>query len=252
ARWTHAYVAFAIMGLDPTLNSFQASRFNKKIFILDTDIAVEALVGDDPRSVSLRALIEGLARLGCRLIVPESVLDECLGHAATSPKTYNYFGDTLLQLTPALVEERVWNVFVKGYYYSRTTGRVPKEVTYQKYLSNFYEPRDPSNFLRSVFKESLPTIEIRPLESLLAQSLNGGEIEKFAERLKHYLTGSKKSRYRSDQDESKMARIDATLFLTALRLNPPDLNTAGDVLGGTCYLITETARYTRVANDFNI
>src|SRR6185437_11923885 len=38
ARWTHAYVAFAIMGLDPTLNSFQASRFNKKIFILDTDI----------------------------------------------------------------------------------------------------------------------------------------------------------------------------------------------------------------------
>lgn len=50
ARWTQAYVAFVVMGLDSTLNAFQASRFGKKTFILDTDIVLEALVADGPRS----------------------------------------------------------------------------------------------------------------------------------------------------------------------------------------------------------
>jgi hypothetical protein len=253
ARWTQTYLAFAVMGLDPTLNAFQASRFNKKTFILDTDVAIEAIVGDDPRSSGLRKLLTGLASLGCRLILPESVLEECLLHAGTSPKTYKYFGETLLQLTPSLVEERVWNAFVKGYYFARTAGRISSDVSYEQYLANFLEPKNPRSFLKSVIREVLPDeIEILPLSSLRSDSLKEEEIDKFADRLKQELAGSKKSRYRSEQDESRMARTDAELFLTTLRMNPPNESTYSDVLGGQCYLITETSRYLRVAQKFKI
>lgn len=48
------------MGPDPTLNAFQASRFAKKIFILDTDIVLEAVVTDGLRSSGIRALLTSL------------------------------------------------------------------------------------------------------------------------------------------------------------------------------------------------
>jgi len=252
-RWTQAYLTFAVMGLDPTLNAFQASRFNKKTFILDTDVVLEAIVGDGFRSPGLRRLIASLLRMGARVLIPETVLMECVEHAQRSHKTYNYFGHTLLQLTPAVVEDRVWNVFVKGYYFALLSNRIPGSVTYSEYISNFYEPRNARQFLYDVVAETLPDgVEIASLASLRPDRLTDGEIEDFAERLKADLTGSKKSRYRKEEDEAKLARTDATLFLTALRMNPADESTSTDVLGGACYLVTETFRYTRVARSFGV
>jgi hypothetical protein len=253
ARWSHTYLAFAIMGLDPALNSFQASRFNKKTFILDTDVVLDAIVVDGTRSQGLRGLIASLLRMGARAIIPETVLDECAAHAEWSHKTYKYFGQALLQLTPAVVEDRVWNVFVKGYYYARSSNRVPQSASYSDYISNFYEPRNARQFMRDVVVGALPDgVEIAPIASLRPDRLTDNEISDFAERLKTDLTGSKKSYYRRDEDEEKLARTDAELFLTALRMNPADESASSDVLGGTCYLVTETRRYTRVARSFGV
>lgn len=253
ARWTQTYLAFAVMGLDPTLNAFQADRFNRKTFLLDTDVVLEALIGDSARSAGLRALIESLADSGSKLIIPESVLAECVGHAERSPRTYKFFGSALLQLTPALIEQQVWNAFVKGYYYAQLSKRISSSVGYSDYLSNFYEPRDPHKFLRAVIKEVLPDcIEVLPLEKMRPQELTDEEIEFFAARLQEDLAGSRKSRFRTQEDEASLARTDATLFLTTLRMNPRDESTATDVLGGTCYLVSETPRYSRVARSLGV
>jgi hypothetical protein len=253
ARWTQAYLAFAVMGLDPALNAFQASQFNKKIFILDTDVVLDAIVGDGLRSAGIRSLIESLARMGSRIVIPESVLIECIGHAQWSPKTYGYFGRTLLQLTPTIVEQKVWNVFVKGYYYAQHSGRISPSISYTDYLSNFYEARNPQKFLRDVIAEILPEgVEVVPLEKIRPDGLTNKEIENFAGRLQTDLAGSNKSIYRTEEDEAKLALIDATLFLTALRMNANDESSESEVLGGTCYLVTETSRYTRVARSLGI
>jgi hypothetical protein len=252
-RWTQTYVAFAIMGLDPTLNAFQAARFNKKTFILDTDVVLDAIVGNGTRSPGLRALITSLLQMGARVIIPDTVLAECTGHAQRSHNTYRYFGQTLLQMTPAVVEDRVWNVFVKGYYYARLSNSVPETAGYSDYIANFYEPRDGNQFMRNVVIEALPDgVEIAPLESLRPESLKDTEIEEYAERLKTDLTGSRKSRYRREEDEETLAQTDARLFLTVLRKNQVDESTSTDVLAGTCYLVTETPRYTRVAHSFGV
>ncbi len=252
-RWTQAYVAFALMGLDPTLNSFQASRFGKKIFILDTDIVLGAVVAEGPRGPGIRTLIEQLHKLGCRLIIPDSVIDECVRHAERSTKTYNYFGSALLQLTPALVDDRVWNAFVAGYYYGYTSGRLPKGVTYEKYLSNYFEPRNPRPFFISVIKDVLSDcVEIVPLAQIRNGDLDQKEVGQFAERFKADLAASKKAKYRSQAEQDTLAQTDAELFLTALHLNPGGETFIGDVLGGACYLVTEAARYSRVARDIGV
>jgi len=248
ALWTQAYIAFAIMGLDPALNAFQTSRFRGKMFILDTDVVLEAIVAGVPRSSGLRGIIASLLQMGARVLIPETVLAECVEHAQRSHKTYTYFGDVLLQMTAALVEEQVWNVFVKGYYHAVISHRVPPSWAYSNYLSNFYEPQQAHQFMRDTVLQELPEgVEIVSLTNIRPESLTDDEIEKFTVGLKADLGGSKKSSYRKDEDEEKLAQTDAMLFLTALRSNLPDESESASVLGGTCYLVTETHRYTRVA-----
>lgn len=249
-KWTQAYTAFAIMGLDPTLNSFQAAKFNKKIFIIDTDIVLDTVIADLPRSSGVRTLLRKLAALGCRLVIPDSVLEECIRHAQGSVNTYKYFGETLLQLTPALVEERVWNAFVAGYYYGTRSGRL--RGTYDAYLRNYLEVKDSKRFFTDVIKETAPFIELSALADIGEVTLSSEEVERYTERFKIELSKSKKAKYRTPEEANTLARTDAVLFLTALRLNPSDESREGDVLGGACYLLTEAVRYARAAKALGV
>ena len=249
AHWTQAYLGLALMGLDPVLNDFQASRFPAKTFLLDTDIVLEAIVTDGTRSAGILDVLSSLAQRQCRLVVPDSVVDECVKHAARSEATYRYFGNGLIQLTPAAVEERVWNAFVKGYYYAVVRGRIAKSVTYREYLANFYEEKTPSQFFCAVITDVLPDeVEILPIDFGRHRPLDDAEVDRLADALQQDLAErSKKARYRTVEEERVLARTDATLYLSALSMNPPDKTAHQHVLGGTCYLLTETARYERVA-----
>ena len=249
AHWTQAYLGLALMGLDPVLNDFQASRFSSKTFLLDTDIVLEAIVNDGTRSAGILDVLSSLAQRQCRLVVPDPVVDECVKHAARSEATYRFFGNGLIQLTPAAVEERVWNAFVKGYYYAVVNGRIAKSVTYREYLANFYEEKTPSQFFSAVITDVLPDeVEILPVDSGRHHPLADAEVDRLADALQQDLAErSKKARYRTEEEERVLARTDATLYLSALAMNPPDKTARQHVLGGTCYLLTETARYERVA-----
>ena len=253
AQWTQAYLGLALMGLDPVLSDFQASRFSEKSFVLDTDIVLEAIVTDGPRSAGILKLLSSLAQRHCRLVVPSSVVNECVQHAARSTATYHFFGSGLIQLTPALVEQRVWNVFVKGYYYAIAGGRVAKSLTYRQYLANFYEETRPSDFLKEVITDILPDgVEVSPVDFGLAHSPDD-DIDRFADALQRDLAErSKKAGYRTVEDEKTLARTDATLYLSALRLNPTHESAPHHVLGGACYLLTEASRYERVARSVGI
>ena len=173
AHWTQAYLGLALMGLDPVLNDFQASRFPAKTFLLDTDIVLEAIVTDGTRSAGILDVLSSLAQRQCRLVVPDLVVDECVKNAARSEATYRYFGNGLIQLTPAAVEERVWNAFVKGYYYAVVRGRIAKSVTYREYLANFYEEKTPSQFFCAVITDVLPDeVEILHLSTSVVTALS--------------------------------------------------------------------------------
>ena len=254
AHWTQAYLGLALMGLDPVLNDFQASRFSAKTFLLDTDIVLQAIVTDDPRSAGVLDVLSSLAQRQCRLVVPESVVNECIKHAARSEATYRFFGNGLIQLAPAAVEERVWNAFVKGYYYAVARGRIARSVTYRQYLDNFYEEKKPRQFFSAVITDVFPDeVELLPIDFGLPQPLDDAAIDRFSTAMQRDLAErSKKSRYRTDDEEKALAQTDATLYLSALRMNQTDDTRHQYVLGGTCYLLTETSRYERIAQSIGI
>jgi hypothetical protein len=248
--WSLAYLGTAVMNLDPLLAEFQATRLRGKMFIVDTDIILEAAVLDTQTSVPLRALLQALIRLGCRVVLPETCIDECVNHAAIAHRTYHYFEETLLLLNDAAVDDRVGNVFVKGYYYARSRGTISPRTTFPAYLANYYEGRSGNAFFREVLKENLPEgVEFAGLSALYPETLPEAELRSYAQVLYDRMQRAKKAQYRTNEENLEFARNDAALFLTALYLNAEIPNKVHSALGGRCYLITGSSRYMRSAGD---
>jgi hypothetical protein len=248
ANWSLAYVGVEIMNLDPDLTEFQTTRFSKKTFILDTDFVLDCLVQECPWSNTHRNLIRTLINLGCSVIIPESCLQECITHAFLSPRTYNHFGEKLLALSDSFICEYVGNVFVKGYYYGRINSRISPKTTFEKYLENYYESSAPIPFLRSTLQATLPEgIQILNPTILLNEPIPSDKMLVLRAELLEQMRKSKKSEYRTPEENKQLATTDAQLFLTALLLNCQDSVSWGHILGGHCYLITESSRYLRCA-----
>lgn len=248
ANWALAYIGVETMNLDPYLREFQATRFAEKVFILDTDVILDCVVQECPRSTVYLNLVKALGNLGCKVIIPDCCVRECITHARVSPRTYKYFGGKLLSLGDSYVEAYVGNVFVKGYYYGRLKGSVSPHVSFHEYLDNYYESSSPIRFFEEILRAVFPSeVEVLNPTELLTVSIPDDQMSAICAQLLELLLKSPKSEYRSSEQTEELAKTDARLFLTALYLNSEAEDSSGDILGGRCYLITASGRYLRSA-----
>lgn len=253
ANWSLAYLGVQIMNLDPRLRELQSMRFAKKMFVLDTDFILDCIVQECPWSNTYLNLVQTLRNLGCRVIVPESCVQECITHAQISPRTYHHFGDKLLSLSDVFIDEVVWNLFVKGYYYARINQHISASTSYSNYLRNYYEPSAGREFLIEVIKGRFPEgVEILNISSLLTRNIPEEQMSSMSNALNEVFSSSIKSKYRSSEDTDKLAQTDSCLFLTALYLNEESERVPGQILGGYCYLITSSGKYLRSARKIGL
>lgn len=253
ANWSLAYIGVTVMNLDPYLKEFQATRIANKTFVLDTDFILDCLVQECPRSKIYLELIKSCLSLGSKVIIPESCLGECIQHADLSPRTYNHFGPKLLSLSEEVVQERVWNIFVKGYYYGVSSGRIPPTMTFEKYLQNYYLPSNPVIFMKEVISIYFPAgIEILNPTALLSRELPEEQVADLRDELSQILTQSKKAGYRTSEMITDLAEIDARLFLSTFYLSDEESRPGGSVFGGNYYLVTASGRYLRAARIIGI
>lgn len=253
ANWSLAYLGVEIMNIDPYLKEFQATRFADKVFVLDTDFILDCLVKECPRSTIYVNLIRTLRSFGCRVIIPESCLQECVNHARISPKTYDYFGPRLLLLSDSFIDENVGNVFVKGYYYGRSNGNISSGTSFKEYLRNYYEPSAPIPFISDTLQTIFPAeVKIINPTSLLTEDIPEDQMSDMCEALLELMLKSKKSEYRSGSENEELAQTDARLFLTVLYLNGEAEHSSGCILGGHCYLITASGRYLRSSSKIGL
>jgi len=252
-NWSLAYLGIQIMNVDPELREFQSTRFRHKIFVLDTDFILDCLVAECPRSTPYRDLIAALRNLGCRIIIPDSCVRECVNHARLSPNTYHYFGPKLLSLNEAIVSEMVGNVFVKGFYYSCINKAPSNRTSFQKYLENYYEPASPILFLKNALKEIFPEgIEFTEPETLLKKAVEDAQMLPLRAEILTIMSISHKSSYRTEAEKRQLAETDARLFLATQNLNNTEDASTDNILGGSCYLITESSLYCRGAMKVGI
>jgi len=253
ADWSLTYIGVEVMNLDPDLKEFQGTRLARKTFVLDTDFILRCLVREFPRSKIYLNLVKMCLNLGSKVILPESCLKECITHAQLSPRTYSHFGPKLLSLSEELVGEKVWNVFVQGYYFGISNGAIPRTMTFEKYLQNYYIPNRPIGFMTEVVGTCFPPgIEIRDPSALLSREVPEGLINKLRDELSQGMMQSKKAEYRTPEMVLDLADTDARLFLTTLYLNGDEPNPAGNVLGGDYYLVTGSGRYLKAVRRIGL
>jgi len=251
--WSLAYIGVTVMNLDPNLKEFQATRLAKKTFVLDTDFILDCLVQECPHSRIYLELVKSCVSLGSKVIIPESCLEECIKHADLSPRTFNHFGRKLLSFSEEVVHEKVWNIFAKGYYFGVTSGRIPRTMTFEKYLQNYYLPSSPMKFMKEVVGTYFPAgTEILNPATLLSREIPEELVIKLRDELSRVLTQSKKAEYRTPDMIRDLADTDARLFLSTFYLNGEEPNSGANVLGGSYYLVTSSGRYLRAARKIEL
>lgn len=254
AGWARIYLGVALMNLDPTCRECQVTRLSAKLFILDTDMVLAAIVRENPTFNVYRALIEKLVGLGVHVVVPRAVIVECANHAGRSARTCNYHKDRLLQMTPAVVVARVRNLFVRSYYRGITENLIPRNWTYQKFLDNYYDYTDPTGFVTSLLESVLPSaVEIVDLDTLLHQPLQEKALETTTEKMREIMRRRQVADRRTEEDKQLLARNDAKLMLTSLQLNTHGLSDSSKrILWAQCYIVTNSTRYMLAASELEL
>lgn len=247
ANWGKAYLGVKIMNLDPNLKELQHSQFSKKTFILDTDFLLHCIIKERPNQKYYCQILKDLLNLGCKVIIPTKVFEECLNNASISHRSYAYFGESLHGLNDESVEYEVKNLFVQGYFFYYKT----RKANFANYLSNYFDDRSPISFFKDVIYDSLPTtIEIVDLATLNIP-IPSGEFEKFRDKLYEKLLKQEKAKYRTKEQTGELATNDTLLYLTCYYLNRQETN-PGRILGGKAYLLTQSLKYLRCAKDIGL
>lgn len=104
-----------VINLDPSLRNFKATKLREKSFVIDTDVALNALTTHAKYSVVYREMINLLRRAGCKLYVPHIVVEEIQSHIDAANKRYIFEGSQWLSMTDEILENKIANVFVEDY-----------------------------------------------------------------------------------------------------------------------------------------
>jgi len=249
-NWSLAYIGLSILNKDPLLQQIQLTRLRSKIFLLDTDFILDAVVTELPISSVYHVLLMMLVNAGCQVIIPASCIGECARHALVARRTYSHFGPKLMGLTEQAVEQQVFNVFVKGFYYSNRHGRGTSDE-FNRYMQNYFERSNPERFFREVTEAVLPSgVEISPLQDIRKQEIPKLEFMRLKQELLHRLLSSKKAEYRTEEENETLASTDAELYMTAV-LNSQE-GQYERILGGQCYIVTGSRQFSIAAESVGL
>lgn len=249
AGWARAYIGVQIMGLDPKLRNIQATHLNKKTFIIDTDFLLYCLVSDTSLNSIYLRVVEELRKLSCRIIIPEEVIYEALKHAEFSERNYNYFRNTFDTVDSAIIDEKIGNIFVKGYYSAITNRNLESsDSNFKTYLANFYDKEYPFEFLKEVIERTFKgNIEIKEISELIFTPIEPYKLEELTNAIYEETQRTFKGTYRSRPENLKVAQTDAKLYLTLHNINQSTDRNSKEIFSGTHYLLTSTTRALRCA-----
>ena len=255
AQWARVYLGVAAMNLDPVLREFQVSRIRDKVFILDTDVVLSAVVAELPEQPLYVSLISHLVATGARVVVPEAVIEECARHAARSPRTFQYHGFQLLAMSPQVVTVEVRNLFVRAYYHGIKSGRIDKSWGFDRYIENYFEPQEQIAFFREVVRAALPDeVEIIDIDKVSPKPLDKGELTEVTEKLLEVMERRATAfDTRTKEQKRSLAATDAQLLLTTLQVNSASaVDPTSRLLWAKCYIVTNSTRYSQTASELNL
>ncbi len=252
--WARAYIGTQLMRLDPMLAGFQKKTFTDKIYILDTDFVLNCLVEYGTYSDIYSILLKELLNNGCKVYIPRSVVEEVVVHASFARRNYNYFRNSFTSIDEVLVYEELSNVFVIDYYIKNLRNDQDYSIeSFLNYMQNVYEPEDSYDFMIEVMETRLPKgIIIGDDEFVCNVDINESDCDALTQLVYIETLKTPKAAYRTDEENWRIAKTDAELYLMAKDLNKSIPETNKKILSGNAYLVTNSSRALRCAKELQL
>lgn len=254
AEWSKAFIGSQVMSLDPSLKEFQLANLAKKTFLLDTDFLLYCIVKETKISLVYKSIINELIKSGCKVVVTEDVILEAIKHAEFAIGNYSYFKNTFDVIDESIIDEKIANVFVKGYYTALKQSLIHTTTSFKTYLSNYYEPSQAYEFMQEVIKINInKSIIFKSLEEIDISNIPNDLIEKLSNVIYGETIKTAKAQYRTDDENRSIANTDSRQYLTAYYLNKVDkIKDANTILPGDYYLVTSSTRTLRCAYKIHL
>ena len=246
-KWARAYVAMEVLNLDPSLRNFKLTKLCTKTFIIDTDVALNALTSKAKYSVIYREMIKSLNKANCTISIPSTVIDEIQDHINAAKKRYSYNGTQWPFIPDDVLETQDGNVFVEDYVKLLRSGK--KDLRFQTYIDNFSDDNNPQlliNKLKAVCGQNLHIMdkdEMVPINDEIKNAL--------AEEIENLTIMSAKGVKRDSEKNAQIAETDALLYLTIQKLNR-DGDGNNKPLSRKAYLLTTTRKTIECAKKLKI
>ena len=246
-KWARAYVAMEVLSLDPSLRNFKVTKLRTKIFIIDTDVALNALASKARYSAVYRQMIKSLIKAGCQLLIPSTVIDEIQDHIDAAKKRYSYNGSQWTSIPDEVLETIDANIFVEDYV--KLVRSDFRDLQFQTYIENFSDPENPQlliDKLKTVFSHELRIMgedEIEPINDNIKQKL--------ADEIESKTMMSAKGSKRNSEKNAQIAETDALLYLTIQKLNRDERGN-NKPLSQKAYLLTTTKKTIDCAKKLGI
>lgn len=245
SHWSKAFISLQILNLDPALKEFQSTNFSKKTFIIDTDFLLNCLVEECTISKICRRLINQLKSLNCKMIIPKEVIAEVIKHGEAE-NNYNYFKSAFNTVDEKIIDEKVHNVFVKGYYTGLLNGTISKTTTFRTYLTNYINKDSPFSFLVELIEYRFPaTFIIEELTTLGLGRIDQGVLDGLTELINAQTKNTFKAQWRSEDENYEVSYNDAKMYLTTYYLNEKTVRDKKAILPGSFYLLGSSSRAAR-------
>lgn len=247
---SNSFICAQIMQIDPLLTDCQTEVLKEKIFMLDTDIVLHSIVSESKNFNSYQQMINTLVHRGCLVCIPDSVITEVIIHAESARGNYKRFKASYSTNDKSTLSEDYRNVFVDGFF---TKNAQDPLVSFEKYISNYYDENAPRELILSVFEDMLPKGVIIGQDELWGNSVSipEDEIENLSRRLYVKTLDTPKAEYRSEAGNELIAKNDALIYLTAYHLSGQNDEHNG-MLSQRCYVITTSTRTIKCAKDINL
>ncbi len=252
--WARAYIGTQLMRLDPMLAGFQKKTFASKMYILDTDFVLNCMVKYGPFSDIYTVLLKELLNNGCKVYIPKSVVEEVVIHASFAKRNFNYFRNTFTAVNETVVYEKLSNVFVIDYYINiLRNDNEYSDDTFSSYIQNIYDETDEYNFMLEVMEHRLPKGVVIGDESLIdSVSISEVDCDNLTQLIYDETIKTPKAAYRTPEENWRIAKTDAELYLLARELNKNIPQRNNQMLFGIAYLVTSSSRAIRCAKEVNL
>lgn len=248
------HVTSQIMNMDPMLANFNAVQLRAKTFILDTDVVLHAITKNAQHSKQYKMMLNQLIKCGCKIYIPQEVIQEVYNHAEASTKRYPFVSE-LIGVDDEDAPKSLKNVFIEDYHYTKLINK-DFSVDWSHYIQNYYDKDYGVTLITEEIKDALGN-KINYCSIPNGAIIKPEEKDALYEKVLVETQKTDKAFHREYEKNEDIANADTVIYLSVKSLNEisqngSSRNQQSDVLMKDYYFLSSSTRVYLCAKELGL